>query len=64
MQRLFDIFFSGFALIILSPLLIPIAIVLKFSGEGEVFFAQQRVGLNGKMFDLLKFATMLKDSPT
>ena len=63
MQRLFDIFFSGLALIMLSPLLIPIAIVLKFSGEGEVFFAQQRVGLNGKMFDLLKFATMLKDSP-
>ena len=63
MQRLFDIFFSGLALIMLSPLLIPIAIILKFSGEGEVFFAQQRVGLNGKMFDLLKFATMLKDSP-
>jgi lipopolysaccharide/colanic/teichoic acid biosynthesis glycosyltransferase len=63
MQRLFDIIFSGLALIMLSPLLIPIAIVLKFSGEGEVFFAQQRVGLNGKMFDLLKFATMLKDSP-
>jgi len=63
MQRFFDIFFSGLALIMLSPLLIPIAIVLKFSGEGEVFFAQQRVGLNGKMFDLLKFATMLKDSP-
>ena len=63
MQRLFDVFFSGLALIMLSPLLIPIAIVLRFSGEGEVFFAQQRVGLNGKMFDLLKFATMLKDSP-
>lgn len=63
MQRFFDIFFSGLALLILSPLLIPIAIALKFSGEGEIFFAQQRVGLNGKMFNLLKFATMLKDSP-
>ena len=63
MQRLFDIFFSGFALIVLSPLLVPIAIILKFSGEGEMFFTQPRVGLNGKMFDLLKFATMLKDSP-
>lgn len=63
MQRLFDIFFSGIALVILTPLLIPIAIALKFSGEGEVFYAQQRVGRNGKMFALLKFATMLKDSP-
>jgi len=63
MQRFFDIFFSGLALLVLAPLLIPVAIILKFSGEGEIFFAQQRVGLNGKMFNLLKFATMLKDSP-
>ncbi len=63
MQRFFDIFFSGLALLVLSPLLIPVAIALKFSGEGEIFFAQQRVGLHGKMFNLLKFATMLKDSP-
>jgi lipopolysaccharide/colanic/teichoic acid biosynthesis glycosyltransferase len=63
MQRIFDIFFSGIALLVLTPLLLPIAIALKFSGEGEVFYAQQRVGRNGKMFALLKFATMLKDSP-
>ena len=63
MQRFFDIFFSGLALAVLSPILVPIAIALKFSGEGEIFFAQPRVGLNGKMFNLLKFATMLKDSP-
>ena len=49
----FDIFFSGLALIVISPLLVPIAIFLRFSGEGEVFFAQQRVGLNGKKFNLL-----------
>ena len=63
MQRLFDIIFSGIALALLTPLMVPIAIALKFSGEGEVFYAQQRVGRNGKMFALLKFATMLKDSP-
>ena len=63
MQRFFDIFFSGLALLVLSPLLIPIMIILKFTGEGEIFFIQQRVGRNGEMFGLLKFATMLKNSP-
>lgn len=64
MQRIFDIFFSGLALLALSPLLVPIALVLRFTGEGEVFFVQQRVGRGGRMFGLYKFATMLKNSPS
>ncbi|WP_376694395.1 sugar transferase [Wenzhouxiangella sp. EGI_FJ10409] len=63
MQRLFDILFSGAALIALSPILIPIMVVLRFTGEGEIFFVQPRVGLGGRRFGLLKFATMLKNSP-
>ena len=63
MQRFFDILFSGFAIIVFSPFLIPIAILLKFTGEGEIFYIQQRVGKDGELFGLLKFATMLKDSP-
>jgi lipopolysaccharide/colanic/teichoic acid biosynthesis glycosyltransferase len=63
MQRFFDILFSGLALLVFSPFLIPIAIALKLTGEGEVFYVQQRVGKSGKMFGLLKFATMLKNSP-
>jgi len=63
MQRFFDIIFSGLALVLFSPFLVPIAVALKFSGEGEIFYIQQRVGKDGKMFGLLKFATMLKDSP-
>lgn len=63
MQRLFDIIFSTLALLVLSPLLIPIIVLLRFSGEGEVFFTQKRVGKNGEFFGLFKFATMLKDSP-
>ena len=63
MVRFFDIFFSGLALLLLAPFLVPIALLLRFSGEGEVFYVQQRVGKNGNMFGLLKFATMLKDSP-
>lgn len=63
MQRFFDILFSGLALMVLSPLLVPIAIALRFSGEGEIFFLQDRVGKNGQIFKLYKFATMLKNSP-
>ena len=63
MQRLFDIALSMLALVALSPLLIPIVVILSFTGEGEVFFRQERVGLGGKMFGVFKFATMLKNSP-
>lgn len=63
MQRCFDIVFSALALLLLSPLLIPVAIALRLTGEGEVFYVQQRVGRGGRFFGLYKFATMLKDSP-
>ena len=61
--RFLDIFFSSLALLVLFPLLIPITLILKFSGEGEIFFLQERIGKDGEVFKLLKFATMLKDSP-
>ena len=61
--RFFDIFFSGLALIVLSPFLIPVMITLKLTGEHEVFYLQERIGKDGKPFKLIKFATMLKDSP-
>lgn len=63
MQRLLDVLLSALALLALSPLLVPIALILRFTGEGEVFFIQQRVGRGGGTFGLYKFATMLKDSP-
>ena len=62
--RCFDLVLSGLTLIVLSPLLIPTVLFLKFSGEGEIFFLQERVGKNREMFKLFKFATMLKDSPS
>jgi len=61
--RFFDIFFSVLALIVLSPLLVPVVIILKFTGEGEIFYLQDRVGKDEKLFKVIKFATMLKDSP-
>lgn len=62
-KRLADIVSSGIALLILSPLLIPIMIGLKLTGEGYIFYLQERVGFKNKMFNIYKFATMLKDSP-
>ena len=64
MQRFFDIIFSGLALLVLSPLLLPVMLILRLTGEGEVFFIQKRVGLGGKEFGIYKFATMLKNSPS
>lgn len=64
MQRFLDIFFSGLALLVLAPLLLPIALMLRLTGEGEIFFLQERVGKDGKPFKLYKFATMLKNSPS
>lgn len=61
--RLLDILFSLTALIFFSPLFILVAIVLKFTGEGEIFYFQERIGYHKKLFYLVKFATMLKNSP-
>ena len=63
MQRLLDIVLSGLGMLFLTPLLLPIACVLKATGEGEVIYKQARVGKNGSLFYVLKLATMLKDSP-
>jgi len=58
-----DIVFSGLALLVLAPLLLPVMLILRLTGEGEVFYVQQRIGRGGRPFGLYKFATMLKNSP-
>lgn len=63
MKRFFDILLSGFAVFCLSPLLIPVIIILKLTGEHYIFYRQDRIGKGRKIFGLLKFATMLKNSP-
>ena len=61
-KRLLDIVISFLALVILLPIFIPISIILKLTGEGEIFYLQERVGINNRNFKIFKFATMLKNS--
>jgi lipopolysaccharide/colanic/teichoic acid biosynthesis glycosyltransferase len=63
LKRLFDVLLSGIALLLLSPLLIAVMVVLKLTGERQVFYVQERVGFHGKIIRVTKFVTMLKDSP-
>ena len=61
-KRSLDIVVSFVALVILLPFFIPIIIILKFTAEGEVFYFQERIGINNSRFQIWKFATMLKNS--
>ena len=63
MRRILDFTLSLIAILILSPFIVPIILILRFTGEGEVFYLQKRIGKGGVEFGLLKFATMLKNSP-
>lgn len=63
MTRLLDILFSLIAIMVLFPLMIPIMIGLKLTGEHDIFYGQERIGRGGKPFKLWKFATMLRNSP-
>jgi len=63
MQRFFDIVFSITAILVFSPILFPTCIILRLTGEGEIFYKQKRVGRLGRSIEIIKFATMLKNSP-
>lgn len=62
-KRLIDIVVSSLAILLLSPILILIILILKFTDEGEVFYLQERVGYKATSFMIFKFATMIKNSP-
>ncbi|MCB0762248.1 MAG: sugar transferase [Flavobacteriales bacterium] len=61
-KRILDIAVSIFALLVLSPLYIILAILVKLSSPGSVFFSQERIGKYGKPFQIYKFRTMVKDA--
>ncbi len=57
-KRLFDFALSTLALLVLLPLLIVVIILIKLTSSGPIFYTQERVGKNGKLFNLLKFRSM------
>jgi exopolysaccharide biosynthesis polyprenyl glycosylphosphotransferase len=61
-KRMVDLLASSVALLMLSPLLIGIAILIKLRSPGPVLFAQERMGLNKRRFKLYKFRTMVPDA--
>ncbi|MCE2705530.1 MAG: sugar transferase [Proteobacteria bacterium] len=63
-KRLFDIICSIFGLVILLPFFCIIAILIKSTSRGSVFFRQNRVGLYGKIFAIHKFRTMVTNAET
>jgi exopolysaccharide biosynthesis polyprenyl glycosylphosphotransferase len=61
LKRVMDVFLSLAGLIFLAPLFLIIAVLIKLTSKGPVFYKQQRVGLNGEKFDFYKFRSMYMD---
>jgi len=62
LKRILDLVIAIFSLFVLSPIFFVTMIILRFTGEREVFYTQKRVGYKQKDFKMWKFATMMKDS--
>jgi lipopolysaccharide/colanic/teichoic acid biosynthesis glycosyltransferase len=62
-KRAFDVVTALVLLILLAPMLLPLMLALLCTGEGVVFYKQQRIGYQQHVFFIWKFATMLRDSP-
>lgn len=62
LKRTFDIIFASLVLLVSSPILALLAILIKTTSSGPVFFLQERVGLDGALFRVIKFRTMKKDA--
>lgn len=62
MKRLFDVILSGFGLLVSAPLWAVFAAAIKLESRGSVFYTQPRVGLRGRVFQALKFRSMVQDA--
>ena len=58
LKRMLDVFASAAGILILSPLLLLVALIIKLTSRGSVLFKQKRIGLGGKQFDFYKFRSM------
>jgi Undecaprenyl-phosphate galactose phosphotransferase WbaP len=63
-KRVFDIALASFLLLILSPLLILLALLIKLDSRGKIFFRQERMGIDDTRFEIIKFRTMFEDAET
>jgi len=62
-KEIFDKIFSFLALVVLLPIFLIVAILIKIDSKGSMFFLQERVGKDGKIFKVFKFRTMTVDAP-
>lgn len=62
LKRLFDIFASATLLLLLAPLMLLIALLIKLDSPGPVFFLQERIGEQGRRFKMIKFRSMYQDA--
>ncbi len=62
LKRSFDLAASGLGLVVLSPLLLVVAVIVKTTSKGPVFYHQERIGLDGRRFNIHKFRTMVTDA--
>ncbi|MCU1524560.1 MAG: polyprenyl glycosylphosphotransferase [Microbacteriaceae bacterium] len=63
LKRGFDVIVSGIALVVLSPLFLVLATLIRADSDGRAFFSQERVGRNGETFRILKFRSMVTNAP-
>ncbi len=62
LKCLFDIFLSSIGLILSSPLWVIFSLAIKLEDRGPIFYSQEHVGKNGRIFRILKFRFMIKDA--
>ena len=61
-KRAADIILSGIGLILVAPILLIVAVLIKLDSKGPVFLDQKRIGKDGKMFRIYKFRSMVSDA--
>jgi exopolysaccharide biosynthesis polyprenyl glycosylphosphotransferase len=62
LKRILDVVFSGLALLVLLPVLLAIAIAVRLDSRGPVFYTSERIGKKGRVFNCIKFRTMVRDA--